>query len=623
MNTFRLRLTAILLVAAIAMPLAFLASQSAFQGPRHFLLDRFFWLRGPEVAGDQVTLVPVTEECFQALEQYWPFDAELFATAIRNIKADGARVVALDFLLTDPYRTPSTESVELLRSALADGVPTVCAVIHERYRIRERINGQLRTRDAQVLLTPHESLTGCYVPGLINKAVDSDGGVRWFRAQRQDQQGVTHLSLVAATAIAAQGVGTAEIQSHWTEGPGWVSFADRKLPADPQGRFLINYRGSAWSTPAVPFYAVAMGGFPAGTFRGKTVIIGPGFKESRDFFPTPFTGSPEDPGMLAPGAEIMSSALDTILTDRSIALVSRLSVLRLALLMALLAAAGALATNGLLLPLIAPVLLLITSLLLPAYLFLQRHLFLDPLPLLAAVLTAAISGAIVQSLLFRRQAREARALFSRYVASDVARLMLRDGVKLPLSGRDMEVCVLFADIRGFTQYAHTTSPAGLFRDLNEFFEIIVEEVFREGAMLDKFMGDAAMVVFGAPLPMEKMADRALATTLRIRDRIALCNAKRREMNQTELPMGFGLSIGTAQVGNIGSARRMEYTAIGDTVNLASRLQHLAGPYEIVFSEVFCSRLSNPPDHLRRMHAEIKGMEGGIDVCVLTHDSTQS
>jgi adenylate cyclase len=164
-----------------------------------------------------------------------------------------------------------------------------------------------------------------------------------------------------------------------------------------------------------------------------------------------------------------------------------------------------------------------------------------------------------------REREELRDLFGRQVGEDVARQALERGITL--GGEELEVAVLFIDLVGSTELAHDRPPAEVVELLNEFFCVVVAVVADEGGSVNKFVGDAALCVFGAPLPHDGAAGAALRAARELRRRLA------EEVPQCDV--GIGVSAGTAVAGNVGAAERFEYTVIGDPVNEASRLTELA------------------------------------------------
>lgn len=166
-----------------------------------------------------------------------------------------------------------------------------------------------------------------------------------------------------------------------------------------------------------------------------------------------------------------------------------------------------------------------------------------------------------------------RHAFSRYVTKEVVDEILKGQVNVSLGVR-REVTILFSDIRGFTTMAEHMAPEDVVHDLNEYFSEMVDVVFRHGGTVDKYIGDGIMAIFGAPLPQPDHAYQAVRTAAAMREALGSLNARRTQAGKPPLEIGVGLHTGECVIGNIGTAERMDYTAVGDAVNTASRIEGL-------------------------------------------------
>src|SRR2546425_590232 len=206
-------------------------------------------------------------------------------------------------------------------------------------------------------------------------------------------------------------------------------------------------------------------------------------------------------------------------------------------------------------------------------------------------------GRTAQSQRSEQMRREALVLsnFQRYFSPNIAQVIAQqqDAGRLPSEKRP--VVIFFSDIRGFTPMSETMSPDNIATLLTEYFTEMVELVFEHGGTLDKFMGDAIMALWGAPMAHEDDADRAMSCALDQLEALEQLNTKWKEQGRPELGIGIGINFGEVFVGNIGSDRRLEYTVIGDAVNTASRLCSSAGRNEILISEPFFEQLKRPPN----------------------------
>ena len=174
--------------------------------------------------------------------------------------------------------------------------------------------------------------------------------------------------------------------------------------------------------------------------------------------------------------------------------------------------------------------------------------------------------------------------FKRYVSKQVVDNLLEDDTKLNLGGEEREVTILFTDIRGFTSMSENMKPEEVVTTLNEYFSEMIDIVFKYNGTLDKIIGDELMVVFGAPLAAEDDTERALNTAVEMQNKIKELNNIRKKRKEKPVLVGAGINKGYVVSGNIGSRDMMDYTVIGDTVNLGSRLCSAAGPGEIIVSK---------------------------------------
>ncbi len=189
-------------------------------------------------------------------------------------------------------------------------------------------------------------------------------------------------------------------------------------------------------------------------------------------------------------------------------------------------------------------------------------------------------------LIAEKDIRELRRAFSSYVSPQLLEIISRNPEKLKLGGEKRKLTVLFSDIRGFTSLSEKLDPEDLVNLLNEFLTPMTEIILNKGGMLDKYIGDAIMALFNVPVDVENHADRACASALEMIKTLEKLNPTFRKKYGIVVDIGIGINTGEAVVGNMGSKQRFDYTAIGDTVNLASRLEGLNKVYrtKIIISE---------------------------------------
>ena len=231
----------------------------------------------------------------------------------------------------------------------------------------------------------------------------------------------------------------------------------------------------------------------------------------------------------------------------------------------------------------------------------------------------AFSGMVAMALenseLIERARREAVVLsnFQRYFAPDLARQISGEAEAVQLGGAKRQVAILFSDIRGFTALSERMSPDEIASLLSAYFTEMVEVVFEHGGTLDKFMGDALMALWGAPLSRQDDPDCAMQAAITMQRKLENLNACWTREGRPPLSVGIGIGIGEVFAGNIGSDRRLEYTVIGDAVNTAARLCSEATPGEILITHDLYRSLSAPPPVSALAPLPLKGKAQAVPV----------
>src|SRR5688572_20445498 len=229
---------------------------------------------------------------------------------------------------------------------------------------------------------------------------------------------------------------------------------------------------------------------------------------------------------------------------------------------------------------------------------------------------AGIAAVAIENSEFAERIRRetlVRSNFERYFAPQLAERIASAPGAIKLGGEKRRVAVLFSDIRGFTKLSESMTPDEMASLLTEYFTEMVECVFRHGGTLDKFMGDAVMAQWGAPIGMPDDADRAMSAALDMMAAMETLNERWKSEGRPRLELGIGLNYGEAFAGNIGSERRLEFTVIGDTVNTASRLCSAAESGEILITEEMRRALKSPPKLAECPPVELKGKSQPLPV----------
>jgi adenylate cyclase len=225
------------------------------------------------------------------------------------------------------------------------------------------------------------------------------------------------------------------------------------------------------------------------------------------------------------------------------------------------------------------------------------------------VLTASFNR-MVRSL---REKEMIKRAFTRYVAREVVEEVLKDPEHLMLSGERREVTVLFCDIRGFTSLSERLTPEQVVSLLNEFYTTAIETTFKHDGTLDKFLGDAVMCVFGAPIAHPDHAARAITTALDMRTALTELSKRRALRGLDPFEVGIGVALGEVVAGTVGTEERMEYTVIGDSVNVAARLQGYAKAGSILLSRRTYEAVHSLVEAVSRGPMKVRGKEEDVEV----------
>lgn len=206
-----------------------------------------------------------------------------------------------------------------------------------------------------------------------------------------------------------------------------------------------------------------------------------------------------------------------------------------------------------------------------------------------------------------------KGAFSTYVSSSLMEEILKDPKKLSLHGKRVKATMLFTDIRGFTSMSENLEPEQVVSVINEYLTLQTDKVFKWEGLLDKFVGDCVMAVYGVPFPKDDDAYRAVRTAMDIREGVEKLNAIRKRRNQITVGIGIGINTGDVVAGNMGSPQKMDYTVIGDNVNLASRLEANAPAGKIWVSESTYNETKDKIEYQELEPIMVKGKKEPVKV----------
>jgi adenylate cyclase len=540
-------------------------------GSRARIGDLLFAAR-PAQAARSTVIVGIDQKSYQALlPRHGPLSAwprTLYARALDALATAGPRVIAFAIFF-DASRPEDDALAEAMRRA--DNV--IVPVVAQGPRAFDPRPGV--AQDFETLVRPAATVRrGARDEGLANITTGQDSVVRSLPLLLR--AGAEEVPSLPLTIVAHFTRRPAVLDGPST--PGYVHAAGRTIPVGEHDTMLIDFLGPPSEPPGggsfriVSFVDVLEGRFDPALIRDRIVLLGPTIR-GVDEHATPTTG---DTRMW--GVEILGNAVETVLYQRflvpappalTVALIG-LMALAAALVVAAwrplpagLAVAGGLALYG-------------TA----AAVIFERGLVLDLVYPPAALLmsfAAALSSRLVVEQAEQRMIREA---LGRYLSPVVSQWILDDPDRLRLGGETREMTVLFNDLRAFTTLAHTVPPETLVALLNRYRAEMADVVFRHDGVLAQYAGDAIEAFWNAPMDQPDHARRACATALDMVAALEVLRPAFEARGWAHLDIGVGINTGQMVVGNMGSKDRLIYTAVGDQVNVAARLEGLSKEYGV-------------------------------------------
>ncbi len=544
-----------------------------------------------------VVIVDISEESFKSLPEKWPWPRSYYARLIRNLKAAGARAIGIDLILGGSLLGKKDD--DELSAAIREAGIVVLAGKAPQEETEYRI------------VTANEDYGNMFFHvdsslGAVNVLNDADGVLRRYRPM----WGTNTSLLIPAFSFAVldkyYGLPALSIVENFSD---HFVFIHAEIPKYDATTFLINFYGPANSFRRVPFANVIddetlttkeeaqgddsliietntfsdpeYGLLHDGTFKDKIVLVGSMAPEEHDLFPVAFARGDRPGDNLMFGVEIHANVIESVLRNQflrkqssatEILLVIVLTIVTFFVTSALKGSntrhAFLVELNGFLFAVAEIFVVGFTALVL----FNKQNYLLTAISPILAVLAGYVSSTVYHFVVERKQRLLIKAMFSTYVNPSVVEELILNPDKLKLGGERRELTVLFSDIEGFTTISEGMPPEELVGHLNEYLSAMTEIVFKNDGTLDKYEGDAIMAFWGAPIVQSDHALRACLSALQMEDRLASIRSAWRQQGKPSLNVRIGINTGEMVVGNMGGMGKFDYTVIGDSVNLASRLE---------------------------------------------------
>jgi adenylate cyclase len=414
--------------------------------------------------------------------------------------------------------------------------------------------------------------------GFFSVAADRDGVVRWMPLIIQCGENLyPPLAVSCSWLYLDKPQLMVKIARYGARG---IQMGKRFIPTDENGQLLINYLGPPKTFSHFSITDILSSRVTKGAFKDKIVLVGVTAMGTHDLRSTPF--SP-----LYPGVEIHATVIDNVLTG------SFLTKPKWSMIFDLIAIILLGVVLGIALPRLSAIKgaflatwLFILHIFIAQQLFTTSRIWLNIVYPLLVLVIAYTALTLYHYVTEERERKKIKGAFRQYVSPDVIEEILKDPGRLKLGGQEKVITVLFSDLAGFSGYSERYAPNEMISILSEYFECMTEQVFAHQGTLKEYVGDELMAIFGAPLEQADHAQRACAAALAMTDRLEALRQDWSKIGRPPLTARTGINSGLMLVGNIGSRYRFSYGALGDQVNLGSRLEGLNKMYrtEIILGE---------------------------------------
>ncbi len=575
------------------------------------IYDIFLRANGGGEPSPTPALLDLDEKSLEEFGQ-WPWPRHLMAKLVGTLTEYGAAAIGLDIILAE---ADNSSVVSLQRSfkrhfnltipldnipkALHDNdkilasivaqTPTILGV-YNRYTgekiklpedlprtegiVERTLPGGLAPRTKLLTGTsatlPLPELRAVAPLGSLNVAPDPDGIIRSVPLISQ-MDGRIIISLSLRSLMRGMGINTLMLLGG-PDGLQAVRVGKYTIPVTPDGRFIVPFRGPRGYYPTIRAADVLNKNIKQEDIAGRVFIVGTSAPGLLDIRATPFDS-------VYPGFEVHTTVIDAILSNRHIkmpAWIPGAQILATATVGILSTLVFSLAPAMVYLPMIVA---FIGSSLWGSWSIYQTGIYISPLYTMLTVAALALSLLAVRFWQEAKQKRTLRNAFSRYIAPDMVARIVERGEAV-LAGEERVVTLMFTDIRGFTTMSEGLTPDQVVGALNRYFTPMTAIIRGSHGTVDKFIGDAIMAFWNAPLDVKRHELHAIKSAMQMQVALAELNVELEEELGINFRMGAGVHTGKVYVGNMGSAELLDYTCIGDTVNLTSRLEGMCPVYGV-------------------------------------------
>lgn len=527
--------------------ISFLFLLGSFENLENLFIDLSYrWnAKEKDLEKSPVVLVAIDSPSLEEIGS-WPWQRNIHARGLEKIFAAGAKVVGLDLLFLE-----KKEGDEILAEAMKLGpvfLPLALDISIIRRFYQETLYVRKSFEPIPALAHAAEGI------GHVNFLADQDGIIRRFTSLE--------------------------------DFPSWCKILAEAYTHQPitidNERTYINFIAPGNPFPTISYLDLLKGNYSPAFFQNRVVLIGSTDPTLGDQVMTPFSRHGFVPGVI-----INAHAVTTLIERNFITRLPPASILLIFVIITI-SSSISLSRMEYKRTIMLLILQIVAILILGQFLF-NRGIILDRIPLLLGVVFPGAVHLYDIIALGEQKQREMKKLFQRYLPAHLAQEIAANPQKVNLKGERKKVAVLFIDLRNFSNWSKQRTPEEAVKLLNIFFQGVTEASMARGGTLDKFLGDGALIVFGAPIPVQYPCQECLKVLVSVH----------KKLQELDFPLAFGagIEVGEVVAGHIGSEKRMEYTFIGPAVDLASHLESMAKPGQVLLGPEAIEEL---PDDLKKV-----------------------
>ena len=593
------------------------------------VVDAMFVWRGAQKTTNSVVIVDIDEKSLKELGQ-WPWPRDTVAQLVKNLQAHNAKVIGFDIVFAEPDRTSPKRFVDHLEKLLGDTVPATAlqllredpAIDHDLILGQTVSNGHIvlgyvfqttndglktgfdqpfpasiirvspatASYDELALIKAYRAIINvadvsqAETEGFFNVFPDASGTVRMVPLL-MSMDGIPYPSLaleMLRVGLKKDAVllNASHKKRNSKRGLLGVSIGKHYIPSDDHAQMMVNFRGPGKTFPYLSAVDI-INGTIGEKVRDKYVLIGTSAAGLLDLRATPFSN-------VYPGVEVHANVIDNILNDDPFTydVFTEIGITYLLIIGGGISLAALLAFSSPLAGGLGGFLLMEATIIGNYHLFFMQNKIVGVIYPLLTIATVFLVVTLFNYFFEGREKRFISLAFGHYVSPQVVNKLMEHPENLALSGEEKTLTVLFSDIRGFTSISEKMDSSQLALFMNRYLTAMSSVIMETGGTVDKFIGDAVMAIWGAPLDDDNQAANAVRAALGMMEKLHEKQIQWQAEGLPAIDIGIGINTGLMSVGNFGSDERFDYTVLGDAVNLGARLEGSNKEYgtNIIISE---------------------------------------